>query len=94
MKSKKEKHHIIPKGALAASNARNIWVYKLKISINNSRNLVSINYNLHKVLHTKAYYSAIDNLIVNAYNKRGRKGVLTTVALVKAMLATASYKGV
>ena len=54
--------------------------------------MVTINYNLHKVLNTATYYTTINNLIVRAYKKSGKKGVLSTVALVKSMLATASYR--
>lgn len=92
--NKKERHHIIPRGAQLTENAREIWVSKMKLSINDPRNLVYLNYNFHRVLHTQAYYTTINELIVVAYNKKRRNGVLSTVALVKAILATASYRSV
>ena len=57
-------------------------------SINDKRNLVSINYNLHKHLHTDAYHTAVGIIISRAYKKAG---VLKAIKLMKSILATASY---
>ena len=51
-------------------------------SINDKRNLVSINYNLHKHLHTDAYHTAVGIIISRAYKKAG---VLKAIKLMKSI---------
>lgn len=93
VKTKKtEKHHIIHRKADATSVAREIWTKKVRLSINNSRNLVDINYNLHKVMHSKVYYGSIETIIKEAFKKRGVKGVLNVVSVLKGFLKTVSSK--
>lgn len=58
-----ERHHIIARTAMKMAKAREIWVEKCKYSINNIRNLVDINKNLHKALHTNLWYTSMDNYI-------------------------------
>lgn len=93
VKTKKtERHHIIHRKADATSVAREIWTKKVRLSINNSRNLVDINYNLHKVMHSKVYYGSIETIIKEAFKKRGVKGVLNVVSALKGFLKTVSSK--
>ena len=87
-----ERHHIIPRKAKATAVAREIWTEKVELSINNSRNLVDINYNLHRVVHTKVYYDSIETIIKAAYKKSSVKGVLNAVSVLKGFLKTVSSK--
>ena len=87
-----ERHHIIPRKAKATAVARDIWTEKVGLSINNSRNLVDINYNLHRVVHTKVYYDSIETIIKAAYKKSSVKGVLNAVSVLKGFLKTVSSK--
>ena len=90
-KPQKEKHHIIPKKKSEAKAAYDVWTGNCKLNINDSRNLVSISYNLHKPLHTNAYCAAINSLVVTAYKKNKDRGVINAVIFVKCLLTVASY---
>ena len=59
---------------------------------NHSKNIVDINYNLHKVMHSKVYYGSIETIIKEAFKKRGVKGVLNVVSVLKGFLKTVSSK--
>jgi len=66
---KKEVHHIVAQFALRAAPARKILKNKrVNIGINSSTNKAAIKYNLHKRLHTNAYYDAVNAAIKKAYN--------------------------
>ena len=81
---KKANHHIIARTAKRAEPARLIWTGRLGLGINDSRNLVPINQNLHYFVHTKQYYDMVNALVKLGYTK-GRTGVL---AVVKAIRTT------
>lgn len=53
--SKTQYHHIIPQKANMTRAARKVWVNKMKYSINDPIKMIYLNYNLHKVMHTKVY---------------------------------------
>ena len=65
---------------------------KVGLSINHSKNMVDINYNLHKVMHSKVCYGSIETIIKEAFKKRGVKGVLNVVSVLKGFLKTVSSK--
>ena len=65
---------------------------KVGLSINHSKNMVDINYNLHKVMYSKVYYGSIETIIKEAFKKRGVKGVLNVVSVLKGFLKTVSSK--
>ena len=65
---------------------------KVGLSINHSKNMVDINYNLHRVMHTKVYYKSIETIIKAAYKKSSVKGVLNAVSVLKGFLKTVSSK--
>ena len=87
------KHHIIAQSAWRASSARYIWTnYKrCNLSINDSRNLVNINRNLHLYMHTISYYTSVNAMVEIAYARKKKAGVLKAVASLKSILATISY---
>ena len=89
--SKREIHHIIPQKKKDAKTAYDIWVTKCRLSINDSRNKVSISYNLHKHLHTTAYCNAINSLVSSAFKKNGSRGVINAVLFAKCLLTVATY---
>ena len=64
---KAEIHHIVAQKAKAAAPARAI-LDELDININSSNNLVALDYNLHRHIHTSRYYSWVNTNIMNAYN--------------------------
>lgn len=88
--TKTEKHHIIAKTAKKMATSREIWVKKCGYGINNEMNLVAINYNLHKVMHTTAWYTTVDSYIIVAYCNGGKEQVVNSVAVVKLILQLAS----
>ena len=89
--SKREIHHIIPQKKKDTKTAYDIWVTKCRLSINDSRNKVSISYNLHKHLHTTAYCNAINSLVSSAFKKNGSRGVINAVLFAKCLLTVATY---
>lgn len=84
---KTNNHHIIAKSAKGAKPARTIWLKYY--GINDKRNLITINYNLHIFLHTQVYYNAVNTIITNA-DKKGVNGVLAAMALIRGVLYTFS----
>ena len=84
-----ERHHIVAKAAsnYYASRSRDI-LRGVGIGINSSYNLVDIKYNLHKVLHTNAYYKSVYEFL-NRVRGSYRKVVLALNA-IKTALQTAS----
>ena len=85
-----ELHHIIARNAWRMQCSRNIWVDKCKNSINDSRNLVYVNYNLHRVMHTNMWYSTVDNYVQVAYKEGGEKQVVDCLKAIKLILQVAS----
>ena len=72
----RENHHIIPQKAVRAEPARRIWVEKMKYSINDPLNMIYLNYHLHRRIHTKKYYFAINEIICCAYRTKNLKEFL------------------
>ena len=87
--SRRERHHIVAKGASNsyAVNSRRL-LQKAGIGINSSENLVAIKYNLHRVLHTKAYYMAVDSLMQKANGKYS--STVAVLNFIKKVLLIAS----
>ena len=86
-KKKYEKHHIVAKSATAAGPSRAI-LKKHGIGINSNTNLVSIKYNLHRHLHTKSYYTSVNNLLKKVQGSK--KKVLQALTSIKSILLAAS----
>jgi len=82
-----EKHHIVAKTSSMAAPAR-IVLRKRSIDINNSHNLVSIKYNLHKHLHTYEYYNSVNVAIKKADSSRDK--VIAMLDLISVMLRVVS----
>lgn len=55
-----ERHHIVAQSSTNthANNSRKL-LYEVDVGINSSYNLVDIKCNLHRHLHTNAYYKAV-----------------------------------
>ena len=85
--NKYERHHIV---AQAASNSSAIksraLINKVGIGVNSSVNLVDIKYNLHRHLHTSAYYKAVYNFLKRAEGSY-KKTVLVLTVIKKALQA-------
>ena len=86
-----EVHHIIAQKADAAKEARNIFCGKLRHSINDKANLISIKTGLHRRLHTSNYYNIVNYYVKSAYNKGFSKSeknqyVLLTLAAIAMVL--------
>ena len=60
--NKYETHHIVAQSAAKASATRQLLA-KVKIGVQDSVNKVAIKYNLHRRLHTNAYYAAVHALV-------------------------------
>ena len=61
-----ERHHIVAQTATGAIHAREI-LSSVGIGVNEAQNIVLLNYNLHRRLHTKLYYAWVDLTISGAY---------------------------
>ncbi len=85
------RHHIIAKSAWRAAPARKIWVNRMGMSINDSRNIAVINQTLHYYVHTTAYYAAVNTLVTLGY-KKGKSTVLKTVKLIQSILVALSNR--
>ena len=88
--SKTERHHIIAKTASKMESSRDIWVKECKNSIDDNRNLVDVDYNLHKVMHTTLWYTTVDSYIQVAYKEGKEKQVVDSLAAIKLILQVAS----
>ena len=62
----------------------------LNISVQSSLNKVSIKYNLHRHLHTDAYYIAVHTLLKKAEGSYAK--TTKTLTFIKALLLAASSK--
>lgn len=84
-----ERHHIVAQGATNSYviNSKAI-IYGVGITINNSHNLVDIKYNLHRHLHTNAYYKAVYNFLNKA--RGSYKKVVIVLNVIKKALQAAS----
>ncbi len=75
-----EHHHIVAKSASRAQPARDILAKKdVNIGINDSCNMVWLKKHLHKSLHTKLYYDAINDIVITAYNNSSEKTKNTVI---------------
>ena len=83
-------HYIIPQKANMTRAARKVWVNKMKYSINDPIKMIYLNYNLHKVMHTKVYYESINTIICSSYNRKKDQGVLTAMLLIRSLLRVAN----
>jgi hypothetical protein len=83
MSKKVEIHHIIAKADSRASIARNIL---LKYTfLDDSRNLVAMKYELHKRLHTLAYYTAV-NVWISTWDIGGQSSFFTGLSIANSIL--------
>ncbi len=82
-----ETHHIVAKKAAAAEEARG-YLKATNISVDHEANLVKLNKNFHKRLHTTQYYGAVNLVVRTGYNKSSNKkaGVLGALLVLNAML--------
>ncbi|MEY9975693.1 AHH domain-containing protein [Lysinibacillus sp. RC79] len=81
-KSKTEIHHIVAQTAPLAQAARNI-IKNVDIKINDKINLIELKTGLHRRLHTKLYYGAINVLMESSYSTKKKKN--DNLKSVKAM---------
>ena len=82
-----EVHHIVAKKAKAAEGSRKL-LKKVNIKTSDSVNLISINYRLHKHLHTKKYHNQVYRLLKRG--KGNKKRTLAILGVIKVMLSAAS----
>ncbi|MDD5889427.1 MAG: AHH domain-containing protein [Ruminococcus sp.] len=82
-----EVHHIVAKKAKAAEGSRKL-LKKANIKTSDSVNLISINYRLHKHLHTKKYHNQVYRLLKRG--KGNKKRTLAILGVIKVMLSAAS----
>ena len=84
-----EKHHIVARCSSNrdADKSREL-LRRVGIGINSSYNLVSIKYNLHRHLHTKAYYTAVYRFLKRAEGSRPKTVLVLNV--IKKSLQAAS----
>ncbi|RHA73372.1 hypothetical protein DW918_12925 [Eubacterium ventriosum] len=87
--NKYEVHHIVAQTAAKASATR-LLLKKVNISVQSSLNKVSIKYNLHRHLHTDAYYIAVHTLLKKAEGSYAK--TTKTLTFIKALLLAASLK--
>ena len=87
--NKYERHHIVAKGSsnFYAIESRAL-IKKVKIGINSSYNLVDIKYNLHRHLHTNAYYKAVYKFLKRV--RGSYKKTILVLNLIKKGLEAAS----
>lgn len=91
---KTEIHHIVAQSAWQAALSR-VFLKNVGIGINSNTNKVEINYNLHRRLHTNAYYTAVNIIITTAYGKGKtywvrRAYVITALDSIKKILIVAN----
>ena len=87
-----EDHHIIAQKAIRAYPARNIWLNKCYKKIDDSPNVISLKYELHRHLHTGKYYRAVNIDIINAYafglwNGNAEEMVIKALYIINIALA-------
>ena len=91
---KTEIHHVVAKRAWQAAMSR-VFLKNVNIGIDTWMNKVAINYNLHRRLHTSAYYTAVNVIITSAYSKGRtywvrRACVISALNSIKSILQVAS----
>ena len=84
-----ERHHVVARGSSNwhASESRKI-LKAVGIGINSSHNLVDIKYNLHRHLHTKAYYRSVYDFLNRARGSYGK--IVLVLNVIKKALQAAS----
>ena len=92
--NRNELHHIVAKSSFRAAPARYI-LSQVKMSVDNSCNLVSIPYNLHRHLHSGAYYLSVNTFMNTSYNpvrfkiySKRRAAVVAALGTLKHILLT------
>ncbi len=84
-----EKHHIVAQGSSNSDVIKSrAIICGVGITINSSHNLVDIKYNLHRHLHTNAYYKAVYNFLNKA--RGSYKKVVIVLNVIKKALQAAS----
>ena len=82
-----ERHHIVAqKSSNYDASASRKLIANVGIGINSTYNLVDIKYNLHRYLHTNAYYKAVHEFLKRAKGSY-RKTVLVLNVIKKALQA-------
>ena len=84
---KDEKHHIVAQKAYQMEEARELFK-RHTIGINSSKNLVLLDYRLHRRLHRNLYYSAANKYITKQPNKKAN--VIDRLAKIKRILKAAN----
>lgn len=84
---KTEKHHIVAKTAAKAATARE-YLKRVGIDINHAVNLVTLNYNYHKHIHTNEYYNGVNNFVKTGYERvsNHKAGVFAALLIMNAIL--------
>jgi hypothetical protein len=80
-----EYHHIVAKKDPRALISRVILI-KSGIDVNDLINMVWVNKNYYKVLHTNIYYGIVNTSMFMAYLIGGEKGVKSTLFLYQKIL--------
>ncbi len=62
-----EKHHIIAQHDFRAFPARHVWIGKCDNKIYTPPNVIPLKYELHRHIHTREYFRAVNHEIVSAY---------------------------
>ena len=88
--NRNELHHIVAKSSFRAAPARYI-LSQVKMSVDNSCNLVSIPYNLHRHLHSGVYYLSVNTFMNTSYNPVRFKIYSKRCAAVVAALGTLKH---
>ena len=84
-----ERHHIVAQKSTNSNATRSREIlYEVGLNVNSSCNLVDIKYNLHRHLHTDAYYKAVYEFLKRA--KGSYKKINLVLAVIKKALQAAS----
>ena len=75
------------KTAAKAATARE-YLKRVGIDINHAVNLVTLNYNYHKHIHTNEYYNGVNNFVKTGYERvsNHKAGVFAALLIMNAIL--------
>jgi len=83
-------HHLAAQNSRKAGPARRV-LRKAGIPINDPRNLIPLLTDFHQLLHTNAYYDAVNDILQNAWDSGGADAVEDALEDIKEQVGCGSY---
>jgi len=83
-------HHLAAQNSPKAGPARR-FLRKAGIPVNDPRNLIPLLTDFHQLLHTDAYYNAVNQILQDAWNDGGAEGVADALAGIKEQVGCGTW---